>query len=323
MRYSIVIPVYDAGRFLRDCLESVVAQTCADFEVLMVDDGSRDDSGKICDEYAAKDARMKVWNTKNGGEGAARNVALNGASGEYIVLLDADDSLASDTLEVLDGNIYAHDLDMVFYGLERVDEEGKILPNLTWTWENVSEAAERGVDFLHAHREMKYSAGGLVVRRSIVEKMELRFEEGLMLGADRVFAVKALLGCERVMKIKEVMYNYRMNVESVSQSQKSNKHLLESIRSFINLKAEVAEATKYCDQILCSSFLKIMCKRRVSWAELRACYKDADMKVEHMDSFLYKKFVQIADRSLVGASVFLFGFLMYARWVNRRWDVEL
>lgn len=125
MRFSIIIPIYNVERFLRDCLESVKGQTYADFEVLMVDDGSKDGSGKICDEYAAQDARFRVYHKKNGGLSDARNVGMEHAQGDFLVFLDADDFMTAEALAVSDAAIRKDDLQLVQYAYVRVDEEGR------------------------------------------------------------------------------------------------------------------------------------------------------------------------------------------------------
>ena len=100
-KISIVAPMYNVAPYLRECLDSVCGQTLADFEAILVDDGSPDDSGVIADEYAAKDSRFKVIHKQNGGVSAARNDGLAAATGEYVFLLDSDDYLAADALEKL------------------------------------------------------------------------------------------------------------------------------------------------------------------------------------------------------------------------------
>lgn len=98
-KFSIIIPVYNAARYLRECLDSVVAQTYTDFEVICVDDGSTDGSGAILDEYAAKDRHFRVIHQPNAGAWAARNAALEVAQGEWITFVDADDRIRPGWLE--------------------------------------------------------------------------------------------------------------------------------------------------------------------------------------------------------------------------------
>ena len=90
-RVSVIVPVYKVEPYLRECVESVMAQTLTDIEIILVDDGSPDNCGAICDEYAAKDTRITVIHKENGGLSDARNVGLDIATGEYIGFVDSDD----------------------------------------------------------------------------------------------------------------------------------------------------------------------------------------------------------------------------------------
>lgn len=90
-KVSVIVPVYNAGKYLHRCIGSIMAQTYTDFELLLVDDGSTDGSGKICDEYAQKDSRIRVFHKENGGAASARNVGLDNACGEWIAYIDGDD----------------------------------------------------------------------------------------------------------------------------------------------------------------------------------------------------------------------------------------
>lgn len=93
VKISVIVPVYNAEKYLRRCVGSILAQTFTDFELLLVDDGSTDASGAICDEYASADARVRVFHKPNGGVSSARNLGLDNARGEWIAFADADDYL--------------------------------------------------------------------------------------------------------------------------------------------------------------------------------------------------------------------------------------
>ena len=114
--FSILVPVYNVAPYLRECIDSVLAQSCPDFELLLVDDGSADESGAICDEYAAKDPRIRVFHKENGGQVSARCYAVGRAVGAYYVFLDSDDSLVPHMLETLRGAIGSSGADCVIYG---------------------------------------------------------------------------------------------------------------------------------------------------------------------------------------------------------------
>ena len=110
---SVIIPVYNAAAYLSACLDSVLAQTYRDIEVIVVDDGSTDGSGDICDDYACRDARVTVFHQPNGGPSAARNKGLETAGGEYISFIDCDDVVHERYLEVLAGEMVRHQADIV------------------------------------------------------------------------------------------------------------------------------------------------------------------------------------------------------------------
>ena len=118
IKFSIMTPVYKVERYLPECIESVLGQTYGNFEFILVDDGSPDHSGEICEEYAKKDSRIRVFHKPNGGLMHTRRYALERASGDYYVFLDSDDYLSLDTLETLSRYIAESGADCVIYGLE-------------------------------------------------------------------------------------------------------------------------------------------------------------------------------------------------------------
>ena len=126
-KISVIIPVYNAESTLRRCMDSVLAQTVTDFECLLIDDGSTDKSGEICDEYAAGDSRIRVFHKENGGPSAARNLGLNQAIGQYVIFQDADDYLI-DNEAYLKLITYAvqNDLDILRFEYSIVDKDGNL-----------------------------------------------------------------------------------------------------------------------------------------------------------------------------------------------------
>jgi len=109
---SIIVPVYNAGKYLHNCIDSILEQTVKDFELILVDDGSNDGSGKICDEYSAKDDRVRVIHKKNGGASTARKAGVEAAAGRYIGWVDADDRVAEDMFEILHELAQKYDSDI-------------------------------------------------------------------------------------------------------------------------------------------------------------------------------------------------------------------
>jgi len=124
---SVIIPVYNVGEFLCPCLDRLQAQTYRNLEILLIDDGSADDSGARCDEYAAKDPRFQVVHKENGGVSSARNLGLDMARGEYIAFVDSDDLIEPDYFETLLRDAVEQNADVVFCNMVDIDEQGNRL----------------------------------------------------------------------------------------------------------------------------------------------------------------------------------------------------
>ena len=120
MKFSIIIPCYKVEQFLRQCIDSVLVQTFEDYEIILVDDGSPDRCGEICDEYAEKDKRIKVIHKPNGGLSDARNAGLDVAQGEYVMFLDSDDWWDdNDALRKIDASIRESGADITIIGMKK------------------------------------------------------------------------------------------------------------------------------------------------------------------------------------------------------------
>jgi len=130
---SVIVPVYNVEKYLRKCLDSIISQTYRELEIILVDDGSTDLSGSICDEYSDKDNRIKVIHQANQGSAAARNTGLAIATGEYVGFIDSDDHIAKDMYEVLLNNLLANDCDIAIAGrYNEFEESGELIPFFTF-----------------------------------------------------------------------------------------------------------------------------------------------------------------------------------------------
>ena len=123
---SIIVPCYNVEQYLPRCIDSILSQSFADFELLLVDDGSKDRSGAICDEYARKDSRVRAFHQLRGGVSSARNVGLDNAQGEWITFSDSDDELLPDALSVAHSYMQGG-VDMIRTGYYKVDEQGNVI----------------------------------------------------------------------------------------------------------------------------------------------------------------------------------------------------
>ena len=122
---SVIIPAYNVEHYLSECLDSVLMQSITNFEILLVDDGSTDGTAKICDSYANRDSRIKVFHKINGGQSSARNLALSYVKGKYVFFLDADDKISPTAFAVLLENMEKYAVDILSYSFAFMDENSR------------------------------------------------------------------------------------------------------------------------------------------------------------------------------------------------------
>ncbi len=184
---SVIVPVYNAAPWLARCLDSICAQTYRNLEILCVNDGSPDNSAEILAEYAAKDSRIKVFTQENAGLSAARNTALEHATGEWVTGVDSDDYLAPGVYERAVACL-GDGVDMVFFGVRYVDEEGRELPANPYF-----ELPAAGVYEMTPELAGQLNAcfWSKLWRRSLIEENKLRFPHGLVHEDEALFFLSA------------------------------------------------------------------------------------------------------------------------------------
>lgn len=229
---SIIIPVYNTEKYLRRCLDSIVAQTYKDFECLLVDDGSTDCSGKICDEYATKDQRFVAYHTKNYGVGHARNVGLENVSGKYLSFVDSDDWLNPDFYEMLLSEIKSHDLVYVSDIWHYTDDS--IVKHQLPKKESCSrEKVEKMILYLKKN-EAEYPFFGYtwnkLFRTDIIKEHNIKFVENLTLCEDEVFTDAYCRYINSMSFVPETLYNYRAGMSGLTGRKKTNSEYMLLIR---------------------------------------------------------------------------------------------
>lgn len=216
---SVIIPVYNTEEFLEKCLDSLRLQTLKNYEAILVDDGSTDSSGKICEKYARLDSRIQVIHQKNAGVSVARNRALNKAKGAYVFFLDSDDILPNDAFEKLVQN----DADLVIGSIAEVDESGEsngvfqLLPNQELSRSQVLEALFN--EFLWGYQG--YLCNKLY-RYSIIKDYDIQFEPNIKYNEDRLFLTKYLLSCSKIIMCSSIVYFYRQQKNSALAKTRRN-----------------------------------------------------------------------------------------------------
>lgn len=186
---SIIVPVYNAEKYLHQCIESILNQSCPDFELLLIDDGSKDSSAKICDEYARKDNRIRVFHKKNGGVSSARNLGLVNAKGEYVYFADADDEVLPQGLESLVERMQQR-VDVVFGGVEMIGLNGKNLIEVKRKYDGCISRNGLLEDLADSHDFYQGFLWNKLFKNSVIQTNNLRFDEKIYFNEDRLFVVQ-------------------------------------------------------------------------------------------------------------------------------------
>ena len=230
-KVSVVIPVYGVEPWLAECLDSVLAQTLTEIEVLCVDDASPDRCGEILDEYAARDSRMRVFHLKeNRRQGYGRNLGMDHARGTYIYLLDSDDRIRPEALERLYALAEADSLDGIFFDSEVFYENERLARKFTFyhpvRGDHYEDRVQRGEELFNAmmdHGEWNSYIQRQFWRRAFLEREGIRFPEGVE-HEDEVFTFKAVLAAERVRLTHDRFFLYRIRENSVVTSDPAPKN---------------------------------------------------------------------------------------------------
>lgn len=228
-KISIIVPVYKVEPWLRQCVDSVLAQSFTDFELILVDDGSPDACGAICDAYAARDGRIHVIHQENAGQGKARNVGMDQAAGKYLIFLDSDDYWLPSTLETLYAEAEKNQTQVLAFGAQPFwdgMEEPENHPLYQHTVQNgvVKSGPESLKIALDAGEYCTQPCLRFYLMRYI-RKTGLRFDEGII-HEDERFSFLAYLFAERVECIGDQLYQrrYRPNSTMTGKSFQSSSH---------------------------------------------------------------------------------------------------
>lgn len=208
---SIIVPVYNVSKYINECIMSLVGQTFKNIEILLIDDGSKDLSGNICDQWAIKDPRVQVFHKQNGGAASARNFGINVAKGEVVCFVDGDDTVESNYIECLYNAYKRLDVDVVTCGYFylSISKKDKVLISEKETTQTCDECM---LGFLQ-----DWSSSLLwnkMFSRSVIG--DIRMSEGHKID-DEFFTYQVCMNCRRVAVIPECLYNYRMRASSVMQ----------------------------------------------------------------------------------------------------------
>ena len=230
MRFSVILPIYKVEKYLAECVDSILNQSFSDYEVILVDDGSPDTSGAICDEYARKDARIKVIHKKNGGLSDARNAGFEIACGEYVVFIDSDDYVTDkDFLKKISAKIDECGSDIVLYKYSKLYEETKKMDAPAFSLDFVNGITDSD-ELLYelVKRDAYYGMAWIkAFKRDVAVKGGVSFEKGL-LGEDMDWYFNLLLHSGSISAIDESFIAYRQREGSITST-----HKIKNLTDFI------------------------------------------------------------------------------------------
>lgn len=228
---SIIVPVYNVEKYLPRCVDSLLGQTYTNLEIFLVDDGSPDQCGKICDDYAKKDQRIIVIHKKNGGLSDARNVAINVAKGEYITFVDSDDYVASDYVKTLYRLVEKHRCKVGVAQLQTFYEGYEVEVNQPPYYEMVFEPI-RGIEKMFYQELFDTAAWCKIYHRSLFET-GIRYPFGLLY-EDLPTTYLLFLQTDKIAFCNHIIYNYLLRANSIEgQPFKANK--LDSALKILNM----------------------------------------------------------------------------------------
>lgn len=240
--FSICIPVFNSEKYLHECIDSVLIQSENDYEIILVDDGSSDQSTEICEYYAKKYDFIKVIYKENAGPLLARHDAVGLSQGRYLLFLDSDDLFEQNLLEMVKCVIQNTDADMVIFDIQRFSDEGDGIL--------LTEAFEAGTCFENNKKQDFYeyfilnnslnSMCRKCIRRNIYDvDADISHYKGMIQGEDKLASLSCVDKAQKIVYLKEPLYRYRENIQSTSHNM--------TLRNYRDLQDVYAEINKYME----------------------------------------------------------------------------
>lgn len=259
MKYSVIIPAYNAEHTIRRCLESLLNQPHENAELIIINDGSTDATGDICREYATQHGCIRYFEKENGGVASARNLGLEKAAGEYILFVDSDDYVTENYFAVLDTGT-ATNKDLIMFG--RFTYDGNALRHHPFPSASAETPEETAALICKALWQQRMNcAWNKVYRRDVIKMYGIRFDQRLPIGEDKVFAVEYAVRSRSVELVSDTIYVASLeNDESLSRRQR--KDLCDHVLLEHDLLFQAAERSAYKNKL----------RKAVSFSFYRSAY---------------------------------------------------
>lgn len=300
-KISVIVPVYNVEQYLPRCIDSILAQTFTDFELLLIDDGSTDNSGKICDEYAKKkDTKIRVWHKENGGVSSARNMGLDFAKGEYIQFIDSDDFIEKNMFEIVYNTCENADIVVTDYYVNTKKQ-------------TIYKKQIISSDIITSIFESKVFGAlwNKFLKRSIIANSDLRFYDELDFCEDICFLCELQQRTSRSLKVKyinQAFYHY--SVTDSSLTRRSGIKQIQSWQKYINLISTILRDNPNLEYYILTN------KFSVKWFSLQTNMNFSDYQNLYPDVYdtlrteKGKKKIPIVKRFILIMSRYKLGFYL-------------
>lgn len=223
LKVSIIVPIFNSEKYLNKCIDSIINQSLKEIEIILINDGSKDNSELICNNYAKKDNRIRVISKKNEGVSSARNCGLKMAKGEYVLFVDSDDWLELNMCEVLYKEASLGDYDVVMCGFKEFNDYKKSYKDFIIN--NVSD--DKILDIILSN---SYPIKGFLFNKLLKrEKITKEFNDKIFIKEDLMFLLENVGNITKYKIIKDELYNYRITESSLSHSKKVNINRISSL----------------------------------------------------------------------------------------------
>ena len=313
---SVIVPIYKVENYLKKCLDSIVNQTYKNLEIILIDDGSPDNCGKICDEYAKKDERSKVIHKENEGVSIARNAGLKIASGDYIAFVDSDDWIELDMYEEMIKCAQEKNVDMVRcrrifeYSNKSVKDDVGLSDN---TFFDVKSDRLYFINLILANGVLPFFNLSLIKKEKI-DNNELRFNSDLIVGEDLLFTFKLLCNIDSIYIYDNYFYHYNVHIQSamnsITKSEAMAKNLL---KLYDYIKKLLIENNLYTDDMQEKLARYIFYRIYYRIAEATAYSKTKDIINYFLNNENFNDIVALVDKNKLS----IYGKIFY-RYVLKR-----
>lgn len=220
-KISIIVPVYNVEQFISECINSILNQTFRDFELILINDGSTDKSGQICDEFASKDERIVVVHKENGGQSSARNKGIDLAKGEYIGFIDSDDWIEHDMYQIMYTKAIETGAEIAACNIVQYNKDSS---KYYFCQDPTDYVCDRksAMQELYLNERLTFSPCNKLIKRELFR--EIRFKEGYIL-EDIDFTYRIIHQSQKVFYTGQALYNYRYNEQSTMRKAFTKKRL--------------------------------------------------------------------------------------------------